>query len=106
MTDPQQWPSELRRSDLHEGGITDEMMRRAAALVGAGVTVIALLSLSDSGAPSYDRDHAAALTALGVPAFACTPDLFPDLMAAAIGRRELGQWLAANDLVSVVAEEE
>ena len=34
-----------------------------------------------------DADHAAALCALGVPTFACTPDLFPDLMAAAIERR-------------------
>ncbi|MBI0382431.1 hypothetical protein JBE27_40785 [Streptomyces albiflaviniger] len=31
----------------------------------------------------------AALAALGAPAFACTPDLFPDVMAAAIERRQL-----------------
>jgi hypothetical protein len=35
-----------------------------------------------------------------VPAFACTPDLFPDLMAAAIERRDIGQWAAANDIVT------
>jgi hypothetical protein len=29
------------------------------------------------------------LAALGVPAFACTPDAFPELMAAAIQRRDL-----------------
>ena len=29
------------------------------------------------------------VAALGVPAFACTPDAFPDLMAAAIERRDL-----------------
>ena len=91
-------------SDLYEGGIEDEMLRRARELVDAGVTCVALLALSDSGAPSYDADHAAALSALGVPAFACTPDLFPDLMAAAIERRDISQWAAAND-VAVVAEE-
>ena len=40
------------------------------------------------------------MAALGSPAFACTPDLFPDLMAAAIERRDLNQWAASNDLVS------
>jgi Mg-chelatase subunit ChlD len=76
-------------SDLYEGGVQDEMLRRVASMYAAGVQVIALLALSDDGAPSYDRDNAAALAALGVPAFACTPDAFPDLMAAAIQRRDL-----------------
>jgi hypothetical protein len=87
-------------SDLYEGGNADEMLRRAAALVASGVTVVALLALSDKGAPSYDHRHAQALAALGAPAFACTPDLFPGLMAAAIGRQDLGQWAAANDIVA------
>jgi Mg-chelatase subunit ChlD len=87
-------------SDLFEGGIAEEMIRRASAMVGSGTTVIALLALSDSGAPSYDVGHAAALAAIGVPAFACTPDLFPDLMAAAIEGRDLGQWASSNDIVT------
>jgi Mg-chelatase subunit ChlD len=90
-------------SDLYEGGIAEEMVRRAVALVDSGVTVVALLALSDSGRPSYDADHAAALAAIGVPAFACTPDLFPDLMAAAIERRDLTQWAASHDLVTTHA---
>jgi hypothetical protein len=61
-------------------------------MTAAGVQVIVLLALSDEGAPFYDRDNAAALAALGVPAFACTPDAFPALMAAAIERRDIGQW--------------
>ena len=73
-------------SDLYEGGIAEEMLRRVAELLRAGVTVVALLALSDSGAPAYDHEHAAALAALGVPAFACTPDLFPDLLAVAIAK--------------------
>ncbi len=92
-------------SDLYEGGIEDEMLRRARELVDAGVTCVALLALSDSGAPSYDAGHAAALSALGVPAFACTPDLFPDLMAAAIERRDITQWAAANDVAVVSGDD-
>jgi Mg-chelatase subunit ChlD len=87
-------------SDLHEGGIAEEMVRRAREVVGAGVTMVALLALSDSGAPSYDAGHAAALAGVGVPTFACTPDLFPDLMAAAIEKRDLSSWAAANDIVT------
>ena len=76
-------------SDLYEGGVRDEMLRRVAAMTGAGVQVIVLLALSDEGAPAYDRENAADLAAMGVPAFACTPDAFPELMAAAIERRDL-----------------
>lgn len=81
-------------SDLYEGGVREEMLKRIAAMDAAGVQVVVLLALSDEGAPAYDHDNAAALAALGVPAFACTPDAFPDLMAAAIERRDLHDWLA------------
>jgi VWA domain containing CoxE-like protein len=81
-------------SDLYEGGVRADLLRRVGALVGAGVQVVTLLALSDSGAPAYDHDNAAALAALGVPAFACTPELFPDLMAAAIRGEDLTQWSA------------
>ncbi|RYB95773.1 VWA domain-containing protein [Nocardioides oleivorans] len=87
-------------SDLYEGGIAEEMIRRARSVVDSGATMIALLALSDSGQPSFDSDHAAALAAIGVPSFACTPDLFPDLMAAAIERRDIGEWAASNDVVT------
>lgn len=91
-------------SDLYEGGNAREMLQRAAALVQSGVQMIALLALNDEGAPSYDHNHAAALAALGAPAFACTPDLFPDLMAAAINRQDIGQWAAANEIVAARSE--
>ncbi|HSA49433.1 MAG TPA: VWA domain-containing protein [Yinghuangia sp.] len=71
-------------SDLYEGGVRQEMLRRVAAMQRAGVQVITLLALSDEGAPAYDHHNAAALSALGSPAFACTPDLFPEIMAAAV----------------------
>ncbi|CAM5447522.1 VWA domain-containing protein [Streptomyces badius] len=76
-------------SDLYEGGIREEMLKRVAGMKASGVQVVTLLALSDEGAPAYDHEHAAALGALGVPAFACTPDLFPDVMAAAIEKRPL-----------------
>jgi Mg-chelatase subunit ChlD len=79
-------------SDLFEGGNRDEMLRRIADMTAAGTQVIALLALSDDGAPGYDHDNAAALAQLGVPAFACTPDSFPDLMAAAINHHDITEW--------------
>ena len=83
-------------SDLYEGGNRDGMIARAAELVGAGVQVIALLALSDSGAPSFDAQTAGAFASLGVPCFACTPDAFPDLMAAAIRRSDVSAWAAGQ----------
>jgi Mg-chelatase subunit ChlD len=79
-------------SDLFEGGNREEMLRRIADMTAAGTQLIALLALSDDGAPGYDHGNAAALADLGVPAFACTPDSFPDLMAAAIERRDITEW--------------
>ncbi|OZM79883.1 VWA domain-containing protein [Pseudonocardia sp. MH-G8] len=83
-------------SDLYEGGDRAELLHRVAALTRAGVQVVALLALSDSGAPAYDHDTAAALSELGVPAFACTPELFPDLMAAAVRGEDLTQWVTGS----------
>ena len=68
------------------------MLRRVADLTAAGTRVIVLLALSDEGAPSYDREMAAAVAELGVPVFACTPDSFGDLMAAAIEGRDITEW--------------
>ena len=79
-------------SDLYEGGIRTEMLSRIREMLAAGVQVVALLALSDDGAPSFDRDNAAALAELGVPAFACTPDRFPELLAVALERGDVGRW--------------
>jgi Mg-chelatase subunit ChlD len=87
-------------SDLMEGGDEIALRRRAATLAAAGVSVVALLALSDDGAPAYDHENAQAFAALGVPTFACTPDLFPDLMAAAIEKRDVGAWAAEAGIVT------
>ncbi|CAM5356296.1 hypothetical protein SALBM135S_10144 [Streptomyces alboniger] len=54
-------------SDLYEGGIRDEMLKRVAAMKASGVQFVTLLALSDEGTPAYDREHAAALAALDAP---------------------------------------
>ncbi|KQY38699.1 MULTISPECIES: VWA domain-containing protein [Nocardia] len=83
-------------SDLYEGGVRNEMLRRCNAMKEAGVQVVVLLALSDEGAPAYDHDNAAALAALGIPAFACTPDKFPDLLATALDRGDITRWADTN----------
>jgi Mg-chelatase subunit ChlD len=87
-------------SDLYEGGDRAEMFRRAAAIVGSGVRMVALLALGDGGAPSYDEDVARHFATLGVPSFACTPDRFPELMATAIRGGDLAGWAADQGLVT------
>ncbi|MBD0269107.1 MAG: VWA domain-containing protein [Cyanobacteria bacterium Co-bin8] len=87
-------------SDLYEGGNQTEMRKRISSLVSSGVQLVTLLALNDDGAPCYDHDNAHFMATLGVPAFACTPDLFPDLMAAAINRQDLRQWAAAREIVT------
>jgi hypothetical protein len=86
-------------TDLYEGGNVQEMHQRAKELVDAGVQVICLLALSDDGSPSYDQVNAALFAKHGIPVFACTPDLFPDLMAAAIQKHDLNLWAAKSDVV-------
>ena len=86
-------------TDLYEGGNPNEMRRRAAELVTAGVQLVVLLALNDDGAPSYDHYNAQFLSDLGVPVFACTPDKFPDLMAAALSKQDITLWAAREDLM-------
>ena len=88
-------------TDLYEGGGEPErqMRLRMQELVSAGVQLIVLLALGDNGTPSYEQGNAQFLAQLGVPVFACTPDLFPDLMAAAIAKQDLNQWAGDRDIV-------
>ena len=90
-------------SDLYEGGNREEMMRRSETLVASGVQMIALLALSDDGRPSFDQRIASQYAHLGIPSFACTPDKFADLMAAAIKKEDIGLWAAKHDIVTSAA---
>jgi Mg-chelatase subunit ChlD len=88
-------------SDLAEGGDRGQLLARAASLVESGVNLIALLALSDEGRTWHDEANAKAFAALGCPVFACTPDQFPDLMAAALQRRDVAAWAAERDIALV-----
>lgn len=86
-------------SDLIEGGVEKNLLQRTNELVQSGVQFITLLALSDEGAPCYDRALAAKMSLLGVPSFACTPDKFPSLMAAAIKKEDISLWAAKEEMV-------
>lgn len=83
-------------TDLYEGGDAREMLKKFVSLVNSGVQLIVLPALNDDGAPSYDKSHAEFLANIGVPTFACTPDKFPDLMAAALSKQDIGMWISQN----------
>ncbi len=86
-------------TDLFEGGNPEEMRKRAIEITRAGVQVIVLLALNDDGAPGYDHQNAQFLSNIGIPVFACTPDKFPDLMAAALSKQDIAMWAAKEDLI-------
>jgi hypothetical protein len=72
----------------------------AGRALNTGVTVVALLALSDQGSPSYEPGTAAYLASVGIPAFACTPDAFPDLLALAIQGGDVAAWAQREELAS------
>jgi hypothetical protein len=41
---------------------------------------------------------------MGAPSFACTPEMFPDLMAAAIRKQDIAGWAAEREIVTSRAE--
>jgi hypothetical protein len=87
-------------SDLYEGGVEKNLLQRASELIESGVQFITLLPLSDEGSPAYDHDLAPKLALLGSPAFACTPEQFPERIAAAIRREDIAGWAARNEITT------
>ncbi|MFK7773979.1 MAG: VWA domain-containing protein [Saprospiraceae bacterium] len=86
-------------SDLYEGGNENEMLKKAAAIKSSGVQLITLLALDDQGAPQFDKSVASKFSTLGIPSFACSPDQFPSLMAAAIKKESIDDWMAREGIV-------
>jgi len=86
-------------TDLYEGGDEKNLIKRVAHSVQAGVQFITLLALNDDGAPCFDHKLAHTFASLGIPTFACTPQQFPELMAAALQKRDINQWAAEQDIV-------
>jgi Mg-chelatase subunit ChlD len=79
-------------TDLYEGGDERQMLQRARELAATGARCLCLLALNDEGAPMHDKDNAQRMAELGWATFACTPDVFPELLAAAIARRDLSRF--------------
>ena len=44
------------------------------------MTVICLLAIADGGKPYYDAQMAGKVAALGIPCFACNPEMLPQLL--------------------------
>jgi Mg-chelatase subunit ChlD len=87
-------------TDLYEGGNEREMLKKCASLKTSGVQLIVLLALSDEGSPMFDRSVASKLASMDIPSFACTPDKFPDLMAAAIQKENISNWIGKNQTLT------
>ncbi len=86
-------------TDLYEGGNAEEMLARVRTMKESGVTVVCLLALNDQGAPMFDARNAGALATFGIPTFACTPDAFPEMIAAALAKRDVGNWASERGIV-------
>lgn len=90
-------------SDLYDANPSGTL-RRVHAFVAQGVTMVALLALDDDGTPAYNHDLAGSLAAIGVPAFACTPDAFPEMIALAINHGDIAGWAATEQAARAGSE--
>lgn len=78
-------------SDLYEGGNRAALLRRIEDMKSSGVTVISLLALADGGKPYCDEQMAQKIAGLGIPCFACSPQLLPGLLEKALKGQDLSQ---------------
>lgn len=76
-------------SDLEEGGNRAGLLRRLEEMKDDGVTVIVLLAIADGGRPYYDTVTAGRIAAMGIPCFACTPEVLPVLLERALKGQSL-----------------
>ena len=68
-------------SDFEEGGSVSALVARVRDLAGSGVTMLGLASLTDDGAPWFDRAVADRLAGVGMRVAAMSPDRFADWLA-------------------------
>jgi Mg-chelatase subunit ChlD len=71
-------------TDLYEGGNQTQLVQRLEEMASSGVRAMCLLALNDSGIPMYDGNLAQKLAKVGVPSFACTPNLLPPMLEAVL----------------------
>ena len=76
-------------TDLEEGGNRAALLRRLEELKSSGVTLVCLLALSGGGRPYYDAQMAQKVANLGIPCFACNPELLPQLLERAFRGQDL-----------------
>ena len=67
-------------SDLYEGGLSSQLLTQLLELKESKVKVVCLLALTDQGTPAFNRNLAAQIRDLEIPAFACTPRKLVDVM--------------------------
>jgi hypothetical protein len=60
------------------------LLRNLEEMKRSGATCLVLLALGDEGKPAYDKALAERIAKLGIPAFACSPDMLPELIERAI----------------------
>ncbi|MBD5536940.1 MAG: VWA domain-containing protein [Lachnospiraceae bacterium] len=76
-------------SDLEEGGNRAGLLRRLEEMKASGVTAVCLLALADGGKPYYDAQMANRIAGLGIPCFACNPEMLPQLLERALSGQDL-----------------
>lgn len=79
-------------SDLMEGGNRAAMLRRMEEMKTSGVQVVSLLAIADGGRPYYDTNIAGKLAAMGIPCFACNPQMLPELLKRSLKGEDLSQF--------------
>lgn len=79
-------------SDLEEGGNRAAFRHRLEEMKESGVTVICLLALADGGRPYYDANMAQSIAAMGIPCFACNPQMLPRLLERALRGEDLQEF--------------
>lgn len=76
-------------SDLFEGAPINLFYDLVKEIVNHEIPLISLLALDDQGVPAYDKEVANNIAEMGVVSFGCTPDLFPEVVAAALNHEDL-----------------
>lgn len=76
-------------TDLEEGGNRAGLLQRLKELKESGVTAVCLLAIADGGKPYYDAQMAERVSALGIPCFACNPEMLPALLERAFKGQDL-----------------
>jgi hypothetical protein len=64
-------------------------VKKMEHLLGSGIKAVTLLAITDQGEPSYNKDLANTLADLGMPAFACTPERLPEMLAGVLKGHDL-----------------